>query len=143
MVLCVDAFFSLTRPRYMSGEPWTGPQQWALERLRATHNVASGDVGLRRPGDALGWLGFFGGTFATLLAVLVVLLCTQDAVSSPMWMPAHRIFRMFLLLSLYLFFLSIDVLIWSIVPVDWAFVFGIDQTRYLRSRHYALAAFQV
>ncbi len=33
--------------------------------------------------------------------------------------------------------------IWSLVPVDWAFVFGIDQNRYLRARHYALAAFQI
>jgi hypothetical protein len=116
---------------------------WALERLQRVHGVASGDVGLRRPGDAMGWLGFFGGVFLALLAVLVVLLSTQDAISSPLWMPAHRIFRMFLLLSLYLFFLSVAVLVWSVVPVDWAFVFGIDQTRYLRSRHYALAAFQI
>ncbi len=128
---------------FMAGALWQETQRWTLERLQRAHGVASGDVGLRRPGDALGWLGFFGGVFLTLLVALIVLLSTQDAVASPMWMPAHRVFRMFLLLALYLLFLSIDVLIWSVVPVDWAFVFGIDQTRYLRSRHYALAAFQV
>ncbi len=39
--------------------------------------------------------------------------------------------------------MGIDVFVWSIVPVDWAFVFNIDQTRYLRARHYILAGFQL
>lgn len=39
--------------------------------------------------------------------------------------------------------MGVDAFIWSIVPVDWAFVFQIDQTRYLRSRHYVLAGCQI
>lgn len=118
-------------------------REWAQSFCGANLDSIDQQVQVRRPGDAMGWLGLFGGMVICLVALLIVNLSTMDAVSDPLWMPGHRVFRMFLLLSIYMFFIAVDAWIWSIVSVDWAFVFGIDQTRYLRARHYGLAAGQI
>jgi hypothetical protein len=127
-------------------------KEWAEQQLLDVHGLPASDISMRRPGDALGWTGFFGGCCVALLAMLIVLLATQgsiyfwrclfscltllDAISSPLWMPAHRVFRMFLLISLFIILLGLDVFVCkcifsllhffltfimqgSIVPVDW------------------------
>ncbi len=77
-------------PAFLSSTAWAPVEKWVLHRLQAVHNVSEAEVGARKPGDAMGWLGFYGGVFLTLLVVLVVLLSTMDAVNTPMWMPGHR-----------------------------------------------------
>ena len=57
---------------------------------------------------------FFGGVVSCLWVLFAVILVTHaNAYDYFLWMPAHRIFRMFILLSLYVFSLAVDAGIFS------------------------------
>jgi hypothetical protein len=49
-------------------------REWAERRLFVVHGLPQGEITMRRPGDAMGWTGFFGGCCVTLLVVMVTAL---------------------------------------------------------------------
>lgn len=133
----------------------TGPlamlKEWASSKYLEVFESSLVDAQLelkmlkrkRSAPDDMAQLGFFAGLTLCLSALLVFLLVTTNAMVHPLWVPAHRVVRMYLLFAFYLLTLSGAVYVWQWTPVDWPYVFKIDKMTYLRARHYAVAAFQV
>ena len=83
-------------------------------------------------------MAFLGGTASCLLVLFVVILITHaNAYDYFLWMPAHRVFRMFILLSLYIFSLAVDAKIFS------AFLWSPSSDILLPFRDLAAIAFQI
>jgi hypothetical protein len=100
----------------------------------------------RRPGDGLGALGFFFGSSVVMLIAVIILLNSPGSnvgSDNSSYDAAYHVFRMFMLLALYLFVLSFCFVIFTVKRVDWAFIFNIQTERYMQSRHYMLLASQV
>jgi hypothetical protein len=79
-----------------------------------------------------------------LLVILIIQYALTDVLSDPLYQSAHQLLRPCYLISLFIYLIGIDTVIYSTVPVNYAFIFGIEQKgRYMEGRHFLLVASQL